>query len=529
MPPKSGLDSAWPFAQGSLDGRRASIDSAITSTALSTLGASWIAETVGAVTGTPTVDQGRVYVGTWKGMVYALDAKTGAKQWMADVGAQVDGSVTLAGGLALVGDAHGVLHALDATSGKPVWSVTTDTTTSTHLYATPLALPTHGTRPAIVVQAIGSDQESARLHGDQPVDFRGKVAAFDLATGKERWRTYLVPEGMTGAPVWGTPVYDAATDRIVFGTGNAYTAPAGDLTDSIVALQAEDGGIAWHYQASEADVFTQKHPDSPDHDFGATPNLFDSGERRLVGVGQKSSIFWAVDVANGQLAWSSGASQGGEGVIGDAAVSGDVVVVPYVTLGKVSAFSTADGKERWSRPLSASGFSDVVAVPGAVIAADAAGDVHGFAAATGAVLWNASIGEGGVFGGLSVAAGHLFVPVVRDGFIGDKGAVVAFGPGGTVATRPAGDSAATVLMQGFAFVPVELHVAAGTTVTWVNKDPEMHTVTAVDGSFDLTVAPGAQVQHRFDAAGTYEYYCRPHSSEAPDGTRQGMKASVVVA
>ena len=55
-------------------------------------------------------------------------------------------------------------------------------------------------------------------------------------------------------------------------------------------------------------------------------------------------------------------------------------------------------------------------------------------------------------------------------------------------------------------------VSVGTTVTWTNNDPDqMHTVTAVDGSFDSGfLATGQSFSHTFDAPGELEYFCVPH-------------------
>ncbi len=66
-----------------------------------------------------------------------------------------------------------------------------------------------------------------------------------------------------------------------------------------------------------------------------------------------------------------------------------------------------------------------------------------------------------------------------------------------------------------------LEIAVGDTVTWTNTDETMmHTVTAVDGSFDSgMVASGATFSHTFTEAGEFEYFCTPHP---------WMRAKVVV-
>lgn len=80
-----------------------------------------------------------------------------------------------------------------------------------------------------------------------------------------------------------------------------------------------------------------------------------------------------------------------------------------------------------------------------------------------------------------------------------------------VASPAAGATGAEVAIAEFAFAPAELRVAAGTTVTWTNRDSIPHTATADDGSFDTgTLDPGASDAVTFDTAGTFAYVCAFH-------------------
>jgi plastocyanin len=97
---------------------------------------------------------------------------------------------------------------------------------------------------------------------------------------------------------------------------------------------------------------------------------------------------------------------------------------------------------------------------------------------------------------------------------------LAFGAGGGGAAVAQGTSA-SVTIQGFAFSPGTLQIAAGTRVTWTNNDQVAHTVTADDGSFDSgDIAPGGTFNMTFDTAGTIAYHCKIHPN---------MVASIVVA
>lgn len=67
------------------------------------------------------------------------------------------------------------------------------------------------------------------------------------------------------------------------------------------------------------------------------------------------------------------------------------------------------------------------------------------------------------------------------------------------------------------YLPYEVTVAAGTTVTWSNDDTAVHTVTSgtpsagVTGVFDSSIFnAGDTFEYTFDEAGTYDYFCVVH-------------------
>ncbi len=97
-------------------------------------------------------------------------------------------------------------------------------------------------------------------------------------------------------------------------------------------------------------------------------------------------------------------------------------------------------------------------------------------------------------------------------------------------TEPATSAPERVLveMRNYAFQTPELRIAAGTVVTWSNKDGAYHTVTAEDGSFDSgEIQAGRAWSKTFTEPGTYPYYCIPHAYEK-DGQWNGMTATIVV-
>lgn len=78
----------------------------------------------------------------------------------------------------------------------------------------------------------------------------------------------------------------------------------------------------------------------------------------------------------------------------------------------------------------------------------------------------------------------------------------------------------TVTIQNFAFLPANLTIKKGETVTFTNKDGVGHSATADDKSFDTGVlAQNESKTVTFDKPGTYTYHCSVHPS---------MKAEITV-
>ncbi len=77
----------------------------------------------------------------------------------------------------------------------------------------------------------------------------------------------------------------------------------------------------------------------------------------------------------------------------------------------------------------------------------------------------------------------------------------------------------------FQYMPGEITVKAGTTITWLNSDDIEHSVTSgtpekPSKDFDSGYfVKGGMYSQTFSKAGTYEYFCKRHNS---------MKAKVVV-
>ena len=243
------------------------------------LGLAWSAElnTYRGVEGTPLFIDGVLYnVSAWN-IVTAYDAKSGKELWTYDPQVPrewgryaccepVSRGLAAWKGKIILATLDGRLIALDAGTGKPVW------TTQTFDQSQPYTI-TGAPRVFDGKVVIGN--------GGADLGARGFVGAYDADTGKALWRFYVTPDnpakgfenkamamaaktwtgewwklGGGGAP-WDSITYDPKLKLVYFGTGNGaplvekYRSPGGGdnlFLCSVVAVNAETGKYAWHYQ-----------------------------------------------------------------------------------------------------------------------------------------------------------------------------------------------------------------------------------------------------------------------------------------
>jgi polyvinyl alcohol dehydrogenase (cytochrome) len=260
---------------------------------------------------------------------------------------------------------------------------------------------------------------------------RGSLVALDAKSGKVRWRTFMVPPGQDGGPVWSTPAIDPRTHRVYVGTGNAYHAPAGDNTDSIVALDTKTGEILGHFQATPNDVFSSSdNPAGEDADFGASPNLLTGPTgQTLVGEGQKNGVYWALDRATLQPVWHTTVGPGSPagGVIGSTAFDESRVYGPNTLGGEVWSLDHAGGLAWVSSEVGPIAFSPVAVSNGVVYDTDSGSVLTARDAATGVPLAELPLGAPS-FAGVTVVGGAVYAGVGTGS--SSSGSVVAFGTPG---------------------------------------------------------------------------------------------------
>ena len=145
----------------------------------------------------PAVVGGRVFVGSPGGVVYALSAATGCVHWFFDAERPVRTAVMISrvrttGGqrdAAFFGDQGGTAYALDAATGALLWKTKVEDFPGSRVTGSPVF---HNGRLYV---PVASGEETAGAAPDyQCCRSRGSLVALDAATGKQVWKTYMIPE-----------------------------------------------------------------------------------------------------------------------------------------------------------------------------------------------------------------------------------------------------------------------------------------------------------------------------------------------
>ena len=348
-PPQTGsvADSGgadWPVYGHDASNTRTNVsESAITAASVTTLTKRWSKDGLVGVTGTPTVSNGVAYFGDWQGTVWAVRADSGEVVWKSAIGGTIVGAPAITDDAVYASSDH-TLFRLDRATGTKAWQAVTDDHPQAQINASPVVIGD------LVIQGTASFENI--LKKDQ-YTFRGSIAAYNTTTGTRKWKFFTTPGDATagpGAGIWSTPAVDEARGLIFVGTGQSLQEPTAPLTDSLLAIDYQTGELKWSKQFTYPDVFSAAHPQGKDADIGASPNLWTSDGRDLVGAGDKGGTFHALDRDTGEVVWDTALTPGSffGGEIGSAAfVDGKLVVSSNVGDPDTNA---ADGRDQGVRP-----------------------------------------------------------------------------------------------------------------------------------------------------------------------------------
>ncbi len=298
---------------------------------VSNLGLAWT-KAIGSMErmqATPLVVDGVMYVTNGLSVVYAIDATSGKEIWTFDPQTDrgyiqyafdlpTNRGVAVYKGRVYVATFDGRLFAINASTGEKVWEVDT-----WHPSALDRFNITGAPRAAAGKIYIGQGSSESRRR-------RGYVTAYDADTGELDWRFYLVPGDPSkpfehpamelaaktwggewwkfggGGTAWNSLVYDEELNSLYIGVGNgapwprAIRSPGGgdDLfLTAIVSVNVETGRMNWYYQTTPGDNWDY----SSAMDMTLTEMEVDGVLRKVLLQAPKNGFFYVIDRTDGAL------------------------------------------------------------------------------------------------------------------------------------------------------------------------------------------------------------------------------------
>lgn len=337
-------------------------NTSIDSTNIDQLGVAWTFDipgisAYGAAASNPLISGETVYFQDLASNVFALGLDSGEVRWEK----RYDTAVVGPNGPGL-GDDKLVVHsgarniaALDPETGDELWAVELE-------HATGAQQPVVWNGTVYTGTAAGAVAEDT---GDGEIGLRGYAAgssgfayALDAETGETRWRFQVVKPGFWGDPetnsgggIWYPPAIDEERGLTYWGTGNpapfpgivgkpnGSSRPGPNLyTNSILALEADDGALAWYHQVKPYDIF--------DLDFQAprilaTVPIGGDDTDIVIGSGKLGRVV-AFDRDRGQKLWDRPVGRHQNDDLEAIPVDGPITVFPGVLGGVETPMAFAD-------------------------------------------------------------------------------------------------------------------------------------------------------------------------------------------
>jgi polyvinyl alcohol dehydrogenase (cytochrome) len=449
---------AEPVATGSalwngwgrdLDNTRYQPEPAIRATDVTKLALKWaFGYQSGTEFGQPTVVDGRLFISSSAGRIYALDAKTGCTYWTFDAPAGSRTAIFIgelglskravlpkklkrtlahldvikAPSAAFFGDDSGAVYALDAQQGTLLWKAQVDTHPLARIVGAP-ALD----NDRLYVAMASTEDKMAGNSGYGCCTFRGSVAALDIGSGRIVWKSYTVLEepqptrknsagvqefGPAGAAIVASPTIDPKRNVLYVATGGSTTGLEQSLTDAVAAFDLSDGKLRWVKQL-------MVKGEAASSGFLGSPILRTlSTGNQIILAGQMSGVAYGLDPDHGgEILWQTrigapGAAAGsavntGGGIAwgGSAdhrnfyvALSG-LLSQPVNAGGSLTALDIKTGVVRWNAPAPQPACAwggdcwhaqsqAVTVMPGVAFSGSMDGHLRAYSTIDGKILWD---------------------------------------------------------------------------------------------------------------------------------------------
>ena len=427
---------------------------------------------------TPVVDDGCVFIASFGGTAYALNARTGHVVWQRKLEAPNPGSGGVDVGAAAV-HGHEVIFlvdeftapyaiALNKSSGALVWK------------SAPFAPPLSSSAAQAGSYANSSPivANGFVLAGWSPPEgdptATGGFALINAETGEVVKETPTIPQsaqeqGYAGGGIWSTPAYDPKTEYAYWGAGNPNSKEKQyKTTDAILKIDVNPvrptfGQIVASYEGN-VDQYTQtlqelSHSpaceatakeavpdplDDPvcgqlDLDFGASANLFTTASgRNVVGELQKSGVYHVADTTTMTPVWSTVIGPSCFACNADStAFDGKSINAVSTPGGTMFSLEHSSGSVNWVSPVAdGTHYQSVSTSQGVVWTVDGDSNLDGFEASSGTPLVRRPLAADAgapvvnlTSAGVAIAENQLFVSAGGASYAPATGYVIAYSAG----------------------------------------------------------------------------------------------------
>lgn len=441
----------WPMYQH--DATRTAVADAcplraITPSNVAALAPKWFVPTLAAVTASPTVVDGTLYVGDGSGKFYALDAATGKSKWTAPFNVRNNTTHidrhSISYGWIVSSAAYGInpengrpnlyvggggtVYAIDAATGAAAWAQDTDPerpTSPAEVESSPLLYQPPGVNSRLQV-IVGNDVNEASGQNTNG------LMAFDAGTGALLWK--FNPEtkevlhdlndvtnnrhGYACGDVWGSATLDAANGILIFATGNcpnpqlAQSHGVPVVSEAAWAVNASNGSFKWVFSQGSTEAGATYGGDT---DIGPTPMISPVAQANgdtTVLVPTKAGYIFALDTKTGTRVWATQAAQPGQSGSFNGAIGG------FIGSGAVGGAGTATNAPKtiyaasaiWT-PFKGEGPTSAGAQPDDTMANDPArvASLHAIDAADGSIKWHQPLAAP-TYAPVTYANGVVFAP-----------------------------------------------------------------------------------------------------------------------
>ncbi len=251
----------------------------------------WTFRTGGSVKAQPVVYGDTVYVSSFDGNLYALNAATGRLRWKAPIGGTLVAAPAVTEDVVVVGSTSGVLVCLRRADGRPLWRA---------------QLP-----PPIFASAGMNGEVVCTAGGD------GKIVGFSLRDGRRLWdfqtgmfvqSRIVAVRDMFIAGCWDNHVYalDARSGTLRwkqrFGRSFYYApAIASPATDGVRVVVPSNDGVLHAMRVGTGEV-TWETASAQGNSFGYPSPLISDGVVFCAALGGRGLVY-AIDLRTGQPVW----------------------------------------------------------------------------------------------------------------------------------------------------------------------------------------------------------------------------------